>query len=252
MPLDADVPFDTTTVDVPLDTTTVDVPFDTTTVDVPLDVDVPVDTTIVDVPLDSMSIDSMDIATMEPDTTVQENPDTSSLGAIFGNMMSLDNEAISSGTLLFQTSGDATVAFSQQAEVNSTGEYILTGLPTGLPLNIIATLDASLYKNNITTADGIILFEHLTGISKIQDPHRLIAADIDRDGDIDFADVEFLVDYIAETTTALPAEDWVFADADYAFANPNAPWAENYIASSVQLSEPIHSMNFLGLSLIHI
>jgi len=287
---DGDVPVDEMPQDsVYYDTTMIDVPLDTMSMDMPVDTSMMVsDTLDVDVPLDTMGVDTM-AYTMDMDTTAQEVPDTSNLGMVFGNVMSVHGNAIGSASLLFEgpdvagqvtfetvmvpvvidsftnavgqlfyvtdfieeereVAGSASV-FSESIDVNSSGEYILTNVPMGQPVTVAASVEAGAYADQITTADGILLFEHLTGISRIQDPHRLLAADIDMDGDVDIDDVEFLVDYLAETTDALPAEEWLFADADYAFANPNSPWTEDYVVSSVVLDEPIYNMNIIAVQI---
>ncbi len=278
--------YDSSMVDVPLDTTQMDVPVDTSQMNMDtMSVDVPVDTSMVDI--DSMGVDSM-AYTMDVDSTSHEETDTSSMGMIFGSVMSVDGNAISSASLLFEgpeVAGQSTTEtvvvpvvvdsfindagqkfyvtefvteerviesaslFSRSVDINSSGEYILTNVPIGQPVTIAASVDASVYADRISTADGILLFEHLTGLSRIEDPYRLLAADIDMDGDVDIDDVEFLVDYLAETTDALPAEEWLFADADYAFTNPNSPWSEDFITSSVVLDEPIYNMNLVGIQI---
>jgi hypothetical protein len=286
MPQDTMV-YDTSMVDVPLDTMHVDVPIDSSMLDSDTThMDMPMDTTMM--AMDSMGVDTMDY-TMDMDTTSHEESDTSSMGMVFGSVLSIDGNAIESSSLLFEgpeVAGQTTIemvvvpvvvdsfinefgqqfyvtdfvteervvesaasVFSENVAVNSNGEYILTNVPMGQPVTIAASVDAGVHADRISTADGILLFEHLAGISRIEDPYRLLAADIDMDGDIDIDDVEFLVDYLAETTEALPAAEWLFADAAYTFSNPNSPWSEEFIASSVVLNEPIHNMDIVGIQI---
>lgn len=277
MPQDSTV-YDTTMVDVPVDTSMMDM--DTMSVDMPVDstvmemdtsqMEMPADTTMME--MDSMGVDSM-----------------ANFGMVFGTVMSVDGNAIGSASLLFEgpeVAGQSTTesvvvpivvdsftnalgqvfyvtefvteervvesasaVFSQSVNVNSSGEYILTNVPMGQPVTVTASVEEGTFADRISTADGVLLFEHIAGISRIQDPYRLLAADIDMDGDVDIDDVEFLVDFLAENINELPAEEWLFGDADYVFSNPNSPWSEEFIASSVVLNEPIHNMNMIGVQI---
>ncbi len=143
----------------------------------------------------------------------------------------------------------APTRFSKEALVEGTGEYIVTDIPMGQMVSINPSVAVAEYLENISTADGILLFEHLTGINRITDPHVLLAADIDGDHDIDFDDVEYLVDYIAETLDALPNQDWIFADESYEFENDLAPWAEAYFTNEIYVENPSYEQDYIAVQI---
>jgi len=74
-------------------------------------------------------------------------------------------------------SGDS--RFSKEAIVEASGEYIVTDIPLGQTISIDPQVAVAEYISNVNTADGILLFEHLTGINRITDPYTLLSADID-------------------------------------------------------------------------
>jgi len=139
--------------------------------------------------------------------------------------------------------------FAREASVNDLGEYSATEIPMGQTVNISPTVAAAEYLTNISTADGIILFEHITGINRIRNPHILLAADIDGDLDIDFDDVEYLIDYLAGELADLPNQQWIFADGAYQFENVESPWTEAYFKSEIFVDQPIFEMDFIGIQI---
>lgn len=145
--------------------------------------------------------------------------------------------------------GSGAGTFSKEALVDDLGEYSATEIPMGQTVNIYPTVDASEYLANISTADGIILFEHITGINRITDPLTLLAADIDGDLDIDFDDVEYLIDYIAGDLTDLPNQEWIFADATYQFENADSPWAEAFFTSEIFVDQQMFELDYIGVQI---
>lgn len=145
--------------------------------------------------------------------------------------------------------GSGQSVFSREAIANASGEYIINDIPLGQTVTIDPRITAAEYFSNISTADGIILFEHLTGINRIKDPHTLLAADIDGDFDIDFDDVEFLVDYIAGELSELPNKQWLFVDGDFVFQNSDSPWSEDYLTDELFINQAVYEMDFIGVQI---
>ena len=139
--------------------------------------------------------------------------------------------------------------FEMEAFVGESGEYSAADIPMGQTVNIVPSVNAAEYLANISTADGIILFEHITGINRITDPHILLAADIDGDLDIDFDDVEFLIDYISGDLPALPNQEWLFADAQYSFENSESPWSESFFTNEIFVDQQMYEMDFIGVQI---
>jgi len=268
-----------------IDTTTVDVPLDTTVVDGGthdsggMDAEVidssmyEADTTIVvDQPLDTMVVDSTDVDpgivdepvstenSSEPEEESQN--ETGSLAMIYGRILTPDGEVVSSSITFdgqgIQTAGqtvdgdqvgtDAS-AFNRETITNSEGNYALANIPMNQMVKISTKAYGNVVVNKPNTDDGILLFEHLTGTSKIENPYTLLAADIDRDGDVDFDDVEYLVDYLSGDIESLPAGDWLFVDASTIFENNLTPWLDIPEAYEVFVDKENHEINFVAVRL---
>lgn len=139
--------------------------------------------------------------------------------------------------------------FSKEAIVEASGEYLVADIPSGQMVSIEPSVAVAEYLANVNTADGILLFEHLTGINRITDPHTLLAADIDGDNDIDFDDIEFLVDYIAETISELPNQEWIFVDGSYEFESDQAPWAEAYFTNEIFVENATYEQDYIAVQI---
>lgn len=266
---------DTTVVDVPLDTTDVDVPVDTTGHDSDM-IDSSmyhIDSTIVDEPLDTADIivdqpiDTTAVDTTGHDSDVVDEPDTTqtevgSLAMIYGSILTTEGEVVSSSITFDgqgiqaagqtndgeQVEGDV-ASFTRETITNSEGNYALANIPMNQKVKIRTKVYGDVDESKVNTDDGILLFEHLTGTTKLQDPFKLLAADIDRDGDVDFDDVEFLVDYLSDDIEKLPAGDWIFADAATVFADASAPWLDVPDSYEIFVDKENHQLNFVAIQI---
>lgn len=145
--------------------------------------------------------------------------------------------------------GSGESRFSKEAFVKASGEYLVTDVPLGQMVTIDPQVAVAEYLSNVNTADGILLFEHLTGINRITDPYVLLSADIDGDMDIDFDDVEYLVDYIAESISSLPNEEWIFVDGSYQFESDQAPWAEAYFTDEIFVENATYEQDYIAVQI---
>ena len=70
--------------------------------------------------------------------------------------------------------------------------------------------------NGVSTLDMIMLARHLAGQAVITDPYVLLAADIDANGVVDFADFNYMGDLMLDRLTAWPNNtSWRFIPATY-------------------------------------
>ncbi|MCP3928842.1 MAG: T9SS type A sorting domain-containing protein [Bacteroidetes bacterium] len=81
--------------------------------------------------------------------------------------------------------------------------------------------------NGVTTYDLILIKKHILGISQLDSPYKLIAADANNSGSISTQDMLVLRKLILNIDTALSANtSWRFIDADYIFSNPMNPFQD--------------------------
>ena len=81
------------------------------------------------------------------------------------------------------------------------------------------------YAQGVTGLDLVLVQRHLLNTQLIEDPYKLIAADVNRDGRLSALDLVEIRSLILGRTSAFSSnKSWVFLDADYKFDDPSEPW----------------------------
>jgi len=82
------------------------------------------------------------------------------------------------------------------------------------------------HLNGITTFDVLLLSLHIIGVQTLDSPYKLIAADINNDGNITTFDVVQLRQLILNIIPKFPSNtSWRFVDKNFEFTNPENPWS---------------------------
>lgn len=84
-------------------------------------------------------------------------------------------------------------------------------------------------RNGVSTLDLILISRHLVGLSELNSPYQLIAADADNSGVIntfDLITLQRLILYIDDVFTNNTS--WRFVDTDYFFVDPKDPWSSPF------------------------
>jgi len=108
------------------------------------------------------------------------------------------------------------------------------------------------YLNGITTLDIVLIQKHLLGIKSIDDPYRLIAADVNKSGSVTASDILQLRKLILGKTTEFKNDSWVAISSDYQFANPKKAYAELDQASKRIVTVNNTSINNLDFKAVKI
>ncbi len=151
-------------------------------------------------------------------------------------------------------SGVADVAIdmnSSTSQTNQFGVYMIEGIDDGHSCTIAP------YKNDdplngVSTYDLVLIQQHILGIKNIDNPYRLIAADINNSGSISTADLIELRKLILFIYTEFPNNtSWRFLDSDYTFENPLNPffeiWSEKQVCSNITESQL--NVDFMGVKI---
>ncbi len=108
---------------------------------------------------------------------------------------------------------------------NNTGNYAFPNLAMFGNYTVEPEKDMN-PLNGVTTFDLVIINKHVLGIEALNSPYKMIAADVNNDGNITTFDVVQLRQLILYIITELPSNDsWRFVDASYVFPNPNNPFS---------------------------
>ncbi|MEO5582702.1 MAG: T9SS type A sorting domain-containing protein [Saprospiraceae bacterium] len=130
------------------------------------------------------------------------------------------------------------------------GKYAVPELLIGSAYDIIPKKDIN-PLNGVSTVDMIIMQKHILGVNPILSPYKLIAADIDHNGEINGIDLLELRKLLLGIDKHFAKnESWRFVDASYKFNNLittlNEPFNEKY--SIARLSQAMQ-INFIGIKI---
>ncbi|MCK6692667.1 MAG: hypothetical protein L6Q97_11270, partial [Thermoanaerobaculia bacterium] len=104
--------------------------------------------------------------------------------------------------------------------------------------------------NGVTVADANLVRRKAQGQNVLNDPYKLIAADVDKNNAVTMADYNLLLQTINNPNGAnVFSPSWRFVPATYTFPDPQAPWGfpETISLSGVNSDQP--NQDFIGIKL---
>ncbi len=111
------------------------------------------------------------------------------------------------------------------ATTDANGTYQFTGISAGGDYTVTPGRDGD-DINGVTTLDIVIISKHILGIQELDNPYRLIAADVNRSTSIttiDLVQIRRLILGLDEEFTQNTS--WRFVDTSHEFAVPTNPWS---------------------------
>ena len=135
-----------------------------------------------------------------------------------------------------------------QQLTDETGRYNFSNLTQGMSFSIVPDYNVE-PANGVSTLDLILIQKHILGLENIENPYRIIAADVNNSGDISASDLISLRKLILGKNEAFPNnKSWRFVDADHQFVQSDNPWA-NAIPELYEIGvlESHMDINFVGL-----
>lgn len=148
----------------------------------------------------------------------------------------------------------------KEATVHAVGEEIDSAIATGadgrfsfrtLPgsvVEIAPSMKDSKWNNGITTLDIALIRRHIAMIKTIDNPYKLIAADVNNDTGVSIRDVGEIRKVILAMDTVFTGGLWKFIPEDFVFADPKSPFPfdQKIVVSSIVDDE---NVNFFGIKL---
>jgi hypothetical protein len=110
----------------------------------------------------------------------------------------------------------------------SNGVYLFNNLEKGKDYTVAAQLDKD-HLNGVSTFDLVLIQKHILGTKSLDNPYRMIAADVNNSKSIstlDMIQIRKLILNIDERFKSVPS--WKFVDATYKFANATNPWSGTF------------------------
>lgn len=171
------------------------------------------------------------------DTTIALNYFT-----LKGNILTEEQEAVESVEVELNTDGQA---YPMQITGNQ-GSYTYPGIP--LKGNVRITPHRTDYPmNGVSTLDLLMIEKHIKGERNLSSPYKMIAADIDRSGDINVIDLLELRKLILGIYDVLPkSESWRFIPKAHPFTDPAHPF-DYPMEMVVQGIDQDMKMDFTGI-----
>ncbi len=108
------------------------------------------------------------------------------------------------------------------------GNYAFTGLVEGYDYTVSPQKDRD-HLNGVSTFDLVLISKHILGVRPFDSAYKLIAADANRSGSVTTLDLIQIRKLILGISSRFSNNtSWRFVDADYYFADPKNPWANNF------------------------
>lgn len=153
-----------------------------------------------------------------------------------GNLHTEAVEGVSNASMIL--SGN-----EQMIEVTNTdGAYAFNDILTGNSYTLSGVKNDD-YLNGVSTLDLVLIQRHILGLSKLNSPYLLIAADANKDNKVTAGDLVELRRLILGINDKLSNNNsWRFVDKGQVFPDPTNPFA-NDIKESYEISEINADMN---------
>ena len=158
---------------------------------------------------------------------VQDNLNACSiapLATITGTTKTETDKAVPNVTITTVQNGNALGTMTSTA----TGTFSFGNLMQGLTYQVKANrVDNP--GNGVTTFDIALVSKHLLGIQSLGSPYKLIAADVNKDGEVSAADMLYMRKVILRALPEFPNNtSWRFVDKNYVFTNPENPFISDF------------------------
>jgi len=148
-------------------------------------------------------------------------PDVGSITTLAGSVMTEKAHAMENVMVQLD---DMTNVNSTMEMTTSAGSYAFNSVDYYNAYSIHPEHDID-HLNGISTLDLIQIQRHILGIDELDTPYKVIAADINKDNQVDGIDLVELRKLILGIYTELPQNDsWVFVSEGYGFSDPMQPW----------------------------
>ena len=165
-----------------------------------------------------------------------------------GNAVSIEGEV---ATAFGDMVEGVTVALNVGAKVNtaSDGQYAFYAPVLAEDYALRAERDDN-YLNGVSTLDLVLMQKHILGVSMLDNPYKIIAGDINSDGQLSASDLVELRRLILGLSDGLPNNDsWRFIDATQTFDNALSPFPFEEILHISNITQSMENQDFVGVKI---
>jgi hypothetical protein len=141
---------------------------------------------------------------------------------IYGTITTEEAEGIEGVTVSISCSSVYTTI------TDASGSYIFENIPEGETCSMGVFLNDN-WHNGVSVFDMIIISKHILAVQLLDSPYKMIAADINNNGQISESDLLELMAFNYGDIDEFPNNtSWRFIPADYVFPDPTNPWLEEF------------------------
>ncbi len=129
------------------------------------------------------------------------------------------------------------------------GRYAFDNVTMAESYEISASRDDD-YLNGVSTLDLVLIQRHILGLSTLDSPYKVIAADVDGSDHVSAIDLVHMRRLILGQTEAFPiGKPWTFVDASQVFDTPRTPFPYTEVLRIDDMSTDFSDMDFVGVKL---
>ncbi|RME03506.1 MAG: hypothetical protein D6816_10400, partial [Bacteroidetes bacterium] len=135
------------------------------------------------------------------------------------------------------------------AVTNQNGLYQFAALESGIDYSITPSKDDDLL-NGVSTFDLVLISRHILGVTKLDSPYKIIAADVNNSKTVTTLDLVLLRKAILYVNDNFPNnKSWRFVDKDFVFPDPENPWATDFpeVINLNNLSAEVTDADFVAI-----
>jgi hypothetical protein len=183
--------------------------------------------------------------TVQDNSNVCNKPNVSGTTVAVVGTVATENSKSLEGVNLQITSNQ--VEFPKYTKTNALGEFEFRELGMYNDYMITPNKDEN-HTLGISTLDLVLIQRHILGLKKLDNPYKLIAADINNDQKINASDLVVLRKLILGLYDKLPsAPSYKFVDKTYTFSDPSHPWPFKHEAGMANLDHDAMNTDFIAI-----
>ncbi len=166
--------------------------------------------------------DNQDFCVIEVE--VQSNNNACSTGSLISGNVALNN---GDEVALVKVSLN-NLAMNDSMVTDLDGSYLFDEVPLGEDYSITPYKNTNIL-NGVTTYDLVLISRHILGVSLLDNPYKIIAADANNSGTVTTLDMVYIRKVILNISDSFPNNtSWRFIDKNYQFTNPQNAVAEDF------------------------
>lgn len=140
-----------------------------------------------------------------------------------GHVATEANQHVEGVTVMLNSQNGDLSALTDQS-----GFYEFSALEEGIDYSITPIKDDDL-RNGVSTFDLVLISRHILGVTELDSPYKIIAADINNSKSVTTIDLVWLRKVILFINDEFPNNSsWRFVDKDFVFPNPQDPWQTDF------------------------